>query len=62
MNILADEYHWTQHRIIFTYNHLADWCLAAILFVYVFYSLRLNRVFNPVLARMLSIGLTGHGR
>jgi hypothetical protein len=28
----------------------------------VFYSLRLNRVFNPVLARMLSIGLTGHGR
>jgi hypothetical protein len=58
MNILADDYRWTQHQIIFTYNHLADVCLAAIVVVYLFFNLGLNRVFNPLLARLLSMGLT----
>jgi hypothetical protein len=58
MNILADQYHWTQHHIIFTYNHLADACLVAIGAVYLFYNLRLNEVFNPLLARLLSVGLS----
>lgn len=62
MNILVDEYHWTQHRVIFTYNHLADACLAAVLVIYLFYNLRLNRMFNPLLARLFSIGLTDAGR
>lgn len=58
MNILADDYHWTQHQIIHTYNHLADGCLVAIIVIYLFFNLRLNRVFNPLLARLLSMGLT----
>ena len=58
MNILANDYHWTQHQIVHTYNHLADGCLLAIIVIYLFFNLRLNRVFNPLLARFLSIGLT----
>jgi hypothetical protein len=51
MNILVNDYRWTQHRIISTYNHLADLCLLAILGTYLFFNLRLNQVFNPLLAR-----------
>jgi hypothetical protein len=58
MNILADRYHWTQHQIVFTYNHLADACLATIIAVYLFFNLRLNEVFDPFLARCFSVGLT----
>jgi hypothetical protein len=58
MNILADDYHWTQHQIVFTYNHLADVCLLAIVAVYLFFNLGLNRAFNPILARCFSVGLT----
>lgn len=54
MNILVDEYHWTQHRIIFTYNHLADVCLLVALGTYLFFNLRLNQMFNPLLARCLA--------
>ena len=57
MNILRDDYHWTQHQIVFTYNHLADACLAAIAVTYLFFNLRLDRVFNPLLARCFSFGL-----
>src|ERR1019366_856957 len=57
MNILVDDYHWAQHRIVFTYNHLADACLVAIVVIYLFFNLRLNRVFNPLLARLYSVGL-----
>jgi hypothetical protein len=56
MNILADDYHWTQHHIIFTYNHLADACLATLV-VYAIFNLRLNRLFHPLLIRILGIGL-----
>ena len=58
MNILAGEYHWTQHRIVFTYSHLADGCLAATIVIYLFFNFRLNRIFNPILARCFSVGLT----
>lgn len=57
MNILKDDYHWTQHQIIYTYNHLADACLLSIAVVYLFFNLRLNHVFNPLLARCFSVGL-----
>ena len=57
MNILMDDYRWTQHQIIFTYNHLADACLLAIILVYLFFNFRLNEVFNPILARCFSVGL-----
>ncbi len=57
MNILHDDYHWTQHQIIYTYNHLADACLAALFVVYLFFNLRLNRLLNPLLARVFAIGL-----
>lgn len=57
MNILMDDYRWTQHQIVFTYNHLADACLLAVLLVYLVFNLRLNEVFNPLLARWFSIGL-----
>jgi hypothetical protein len=57
MNILKDDYHWTQHQIIYTYNHLADGCIVALLVVYLIFNLRLNRFFNPMLAQIFSIGL-----
>ncbi len=57
MNILADDYHWTQHQIVFRYNHLADACLVSIIVIYLFINLRLDRVFNPLLARWFSVGL-----
>jgi hypothetical protein len=59
MNILADDYHWTQHQIIFTYNHLADACLVALVAVYAVYNLRLNRAFDPLLARLFGTGGSG---
>jgi hypothetical protein len=59
MNILADQYHWTQHHIFLSYNHLADGCLAAMGVVYLFFNFRLNEVFNPILARCFSFGLKG---
>ena len=62
MNILADDYHWTQHHIVLTYNHLADVCLASIVITYIFFNFRLNRAFNPLLARWFSIGLTPDGK
>jgi hypothetical protein len=58
MNILADDYHWTQHQIVLTYNHLADACVAAMIVIYLVFNLRLNRVFYPLLARCFSVGLT----
>jgi hypothetical protein len=60
MNILMDDYGWTQHRIIYAYGHLGDACLVAAFAVYLFFNLRLNRIFNPVLARGLSLGLASH--
>jgi hypothetical protein len=54
MNILADDYHWTQHQIVHAYNHLADACLLSVAVVYVFFSLRLDQVFNPLLARVFA--------
>jgi hypothetical protein len=57
MNILADEYRWTQHRIIFTYDHLADACLVMLVVVYAIFNLRLNRLFHPFLIRIFGIGL-----
>jgi len=56
MNLLVNDFHWTQHRIVLTYNHLADGCLLAILGTYLFVNLRLNQVFNPLLARCFSPG------
>jgi hypothetical protein len=56
MNILHEDYRWTQHRIIGSYWHLGNACLIAVAAIYLFYSLRLNRIFNPILARILSLG------
>ena len=42
MNVLHNEYGWTQHRIIHTYNDLADACLLALVVLYVFFALRLD--------------------
>jgi hypothetical protein len=62
MNILADDYYWTQHQIVFTYNHLADGCLVSIVLIYLFVNLRLNRIFDPLFARCMSIGLVAPER
>jgi hypothetical protein len=51
MNILKDQYHWTQHHIIYTYNDLADACVVALVVVYVVFNLRIDRLFNRPLAR-----------
>ena len=43
MDILKNDYGWTQHHIIATYNHLATACLAALILLYAFFTLRLDR-------------------
>ena len=58
MDILRNEYGWTQHHIIHAYAHLANVCLGAIIVTYLVFSLGLNRVFNPWLGRLFSVGLT----
>lgn len=57
MNILLNDYHWTQHQIIFTYNDLADACLVLVLAVYIIFNFRLNRLFHPLLLRLFEPGL-----
>ncbi len=57
MNILVNEYHWTQHRVILTYNHLADACLMLVVVVYAIFNFRLNRLFHPLLVRLFEIGI-----
>jgi hypothetical protein len=52
MNILVDDYHWTQHQIIYRYNHLADACIVALVVIYVIFNLRLDRIFDRLLARL----------
>jgi len=54
MNILADDYHWTRHQIVHTYSHLADACLLGAIAVYLFFNLRLDQAFNPLLARVFA--------
>ena len=44
MNTLRDDFGWTQHRIIYTYNHLADACLVALVVVYLAFALRPDRL------------------
>jgi hypothetical protein len=44
MNILSTDFGWKPHRIIATYNHLGDACLAALALVYVIFALGLNRL------------------
>jgi hypothetical protein len=53
MNILKDDYGWTQHQIIHAYSHLGDMCLVAVGLTYIFFVLRLDRVFDRLLAPIL---------
>lgn len=53
MNILRDDYRWTQHQIIHAYSHLGDMCLVALALVYAFFVLRLDRVSDRLLAKAL---------
>ena len=43
MNILVDDFHWTQHKIIWTYNMIGDVCLVVLLATYAFFTLGLDR-------------------
>jgi hypothetical protein len=54
MNILHDDYRWTQHQIIYTYWHLAEACLVALAVVYVIFNLRLDRMFDRLLVRLFA--------
>jgi hypothetical protein len=54
MNILHDDYQWTQHRIIYSYWHLAEGCLVALAVVYVIFNLRLDRIFDRLLVRLFA--------
>ena len=49
MNILRDEYHWSNHQIIGAYYHIGQGCLLALLLVYVAFALQLNRLPDLVL-------------
>ena len=44
MNILRDDYRWSNHDIIGTYSHLGTVCLVVLAVVYVIFALRLDRV------------------
>lgn len=54
MNILRDQYLWSQHQIFNTYYHLGNACLVALLLIYLYFNLRLDRVFDRFLAPVLS--------
>ncbi len=51
MNGLHDEFGWTQHDIIATYNHLGNACLVALLALYAIFALRLDKILTRLLAR-----------
>ena len=57
MNILKDDYGWTQHHIIHAYAHLANGCLVAVGVVYLIFSLGLDRMLDPILGKLFSAGL-----
>ena len=44
MNILRDDYRWSNHDIIGTYNQLGSACLVALAVIYLIFALRLDRV------------------
>lgn len=52
MNILHDDFGWSQHDIIYRYNHLGDACLVALVVIYAFFALRLNKVLARLMERM----------
>jgi hypothetical protein len=60
MNILRDDYSWTQHQIFNTYYHLGNACLVALALVYLYFNLRLDRIFDRFLAPVLSLGVNRH--
>jgi hypothetical protein len=43
MNILRDDYRWSNHDIIGTYNHLGSVCVVGLAIVYLIFALRLDR-------------------
>jgi hypothetical protein len=49
MNVLHEDFNWTQHDIIHTYNRLGDACVLALVAVYVFFALGLDRRIGRVL-------------
>lgn len=51
MNGLHDEFGWSQRDIIYTYNHLADACLVAVVVVYLIFALQLDRMLERLLHR-----------
>lgn len=44
MNILHEDYSWTQREIIHTYNDLGTWCVVALVVVYLVFALRIDRL------------------
>jgi hypothetical protein len=50
MNILRDDYGWTQHQIFNTYYHLGESCLVVLAVVYAFFVFRLDEKFDRILA------------
>jgi hypothetical protein len=50
MNILRDDYRWTQHQIFNTYYQLGELCLSGLVIIYVFFALRLDVKFDRLLA------------
>ncbi len=55
MNVLHDQFGWTQREIIHTYNHLADACMIALLVVYLVFALRLDLLVSRLLARLAPV-------
>jgi hypothetical protein len=60
MNILRDEYRWSNHHIIGAYYRLGQGCAAALVLVYALFVFRVNRLLDPLLARVMRMG-TGEG-
>ena len=51
MNILTEDFGWTNRQIIRTYNGLADACLLTLVVVYVFFVVRPDRLMGRLWRR-----------
>jgi hypothetical protein len=51
LNILQDDYGWTDRQIIANYNQLAQACLIAVIAVHLFFALGLNRLLSRLWTR-----------
>ena len=53
MDTLVNDFHWTQHKVSGTYNHLGTVCVAAVIIVYLIFASGLGRLIRHRLLTLL---------